>query len=140
MSRFGHIDPDSPAPKQLSRHALRRILSWLRPYRWAILINVCLSLILTAGELTVPLLLQWAIDGVVGASKSVAAAASEAQRAAVRTDAWRDLAMLVGGFLGLFLAMSVVRYFEIRRTTVTAQRFMYGMRQRFFRHLHRLSL
>ena len=140
MSRLGHIDPDTPAPKRLSRHALRRILTWLRPYRWAILINVCLSLILTAAELTVPLLLQWMIDGVVEASKSAAAAAGEAQKAAVRTDAWHGLAMLVGGFMGLFLVMSVVRYFEIYRTTVTAQRFMYGMRQRFFRHLHRLSL
>jgi len=140
VSRFGHIDPDSPAPTGLSRKALRRILGWLRPYRRVILVNVCLSLILTGAELTVPLLLQRAIDGAVEATKSVAAAHDEAERAAVRAGAWRDLVWLIGGFVGLFLVMGLVRYFEIRRTTVYAQRFMYTMRQRFFRHLHRLSV
>ena len=112
MSRFGHIDPDSPAPKRLNRQAMRRILGWLRPYRWVILINVSLSLALTAGELTVPLLLQWAIDSVVGAVKSMAAA-GEAERVAVRADAWHDLGLLIGLFAGLFLLMSVLRYLEI---------------------------
>ncbi len=140
MSRLGHIDPDSPAPKRLNRQAMRRILGWLRPYRWVILINVCLSLMLTAAELTVPLLLQWAIDGVIGAVKSMSAAAGEAERAAVRAGAWHDLGLLIGCFAGLFLLMSVLRYFEIYRTTVYSQRFMYSMRQRFFRHLHSLSL
>ncbi len=140
MSRFGYIDPDSPAPTRLSRTALRRILGWMRPYRWAILFNVCLSLILTAAELTIPLLLQWAIDGVIAAVKSTAAAADEAQRTAIRAGAWHDMGMLIGGFVGLFFVMGVVRYFEIRRTTVYAQRFMYTMRKQFFRHLHCLSM
>ena len=141
MSRqLGHIDPDHPAPTRLSRGALRRILGWLRPYRRVIFVNMCLSLVLTAAELTVPLLLQRAIDGVLAAARSAAAAAGEAQRAAVRSAAWRELAWLIGGFMGLFLVMAVVRRFEIYRVTVYAQRFMYAMRQRFFRHLHRLSL
>ncbi|MCK5558494.1 MAG: ABC transporter ATP-binding protein, partial [Candidatus Hydrogenedentes bacterium] len=139
MSRFGHIDPDSPAPTRLSRNALRRILGWLRPYRWVILINICLSLTLAAAELTVPLLLQWAIDGVVEAVTSITVAGTETERVAIRAGAWHNLGLLIAGFVGLFLTMGVVRYFEIRRTTVYAQRFMYTMRQRFFRHLHCLS-
>ena len=140
MSRFGHIDPDAPAPRRLSRTALRRILGWVRPYRRVILINVGLSLILTAAELTVPLLLQWAIDSVVAAAQAVAGTADEARQAAIRAEAWEHLGLLIGGFAGLFLLMGGVRYFEIYRITVNAQRFMYGMRQRFFSHLHRLAL
>jgi ABC-type multidrug transport system fused ATPase/permease subunit len=140
VSRFGHIDPDRPAPKRLNRQAMRRVLGWLRPYRWVILVNVSLSLILTAAELSVPLLLQKAIDGVVGAARAIAAAPGEAERAAVRAGAWHDLGLLIGCFVGLFLLMSVLRCLEIYRTTVYSQRFMYAMRQRFFRHLHRLSL
>ncbi|MCD4699546.1 MAG: ABC transporter ATP-binding protein/permease, partial [Phycisphaerae bacterium] len=91
-------------------------------------------------ELMVPLLLQWAIDGVIRATRSITAAVGEAERAAILTGAWHDLGLLIGGFVGLFLLMGVIRYFEIYRTMVYAQRFMYGMRRRFFRHLHCLSL
>ncbi|MDY7009338.1 MAG: ABC transporter ATP-binding protein [Planctomycetota bacterium] len=140
MSRFSHVDPDTPTPTRLNRGALRRILGWLRPYRWVILINVCLSLILTGAELMVPLLLQWAIDGVIRAIRSITAAVGEVERAAVFAGAWHDLGLLIGGFVGLFFLMGVVRYFEIYRTMVYAQRFMYGMRRRFFSHLHCLSL
>ena len=62
--QLGHIDPRNPTPTRLSRTALRQVLLWLRPYRRAIVLNVCLSLVLTAAVLSVPLLLQRSIDAV----------------------------------------------------------------------------
>ena len=137
--RGGHIDPDHPLPKGLSRQALRRLLGWLRPYRRAIVLNVALTVFLTAIELVVPQLLQWTIDGVIAAVRDLAVAGSAAARAAVVASAWRGLVPVLGVFVGLFLVAAVVRYFEIRRTVSVGQRFMCEMRERYFDHLHRLS-
>jgi len=138
MSPKPPVDPDHPLPKQLSRTALRRLLLWLRPYRRAIAVNVALTLVLTGVELTVPQLLQYAIDGVVDAARAVAAAA-EAERQGILGGAWDHIGRVVLVFAAIFLAAQVVRYFEIRRTVAFGQRFMCGMREQYFAHLHRLS-
>ncbi|MBE3069076.1 MAG: ABC transporter ATP-binding protein [Planctomycetes bacterium] len=138
MSPRPAVDPDHPLPKQLSRTALRRLLLWLRPYRRAIAVNVALTLVLTAVELTVPQLLQYAIDGVVDAARAVAASA-EGQRDAILGGAWDHIGRVVLVFAAIFAAAQVVRYFEIRRTVAFGQRFMCGMREQYFAHLHRLS-
>ena len=138
MSPRPPVDPDHPPPKRLSRKALRRLLHWLRPYRRIILVNISLTLFLTAVDLAVPQLLQLTIDGVLGAAKASVGAA-DAESAAIHAAAWRHILLVVAVFAGLFLVAQVVRFFEIRRTVSFAQRFMYQMRQTYFRHLHRLS-
>jgi ABC-type multidrug transport system fused ATPase/permease subunit len=132
MSARPVVEPDHPLPKRLSRKAMKRLLQWLRPYRGTIGVNVSLTLFLTAVELAVPQLLQQTIDGVLGV---VGAGAGTAGSDA----AWNRILLVVAAFAALFLAAQVVRHFEIRRTVSFAQRFMYRMRETYFRHLHRLS-
>ena len=140
MSPRPIVDPDHPPPKRLSRRALRRLLAWLRPYRRIILVNISLTLFLTAVELAVPMLLREAIDTVFNIGAAVAAAgATDAEKAAVTDAAWGRILLVVAVFAALFLVAQVVRFFEIRRTVSFAQRFMYRMRETYFRHLHRLS-
>ena len=139
MSPPRHDDTEQELPKRLSRKALKRLLEWLRPYRRVILVNITLTLILTAVELAVPQLLRRMIDGVVETTKVVVAAAA-AEREALVGVAWDGILKVVAVFVVLFLVAQVVRHFEIRRTVSFAQRFMHRMREQYFRHLHRLSL
>jgi ATP-binding cassette subfamily B protein len=154
--RFRYVGEE--APKGFSRKGFRRVLGWLRPHRRAILINVSLSLVLTAVTLTVPKLLKWTVDGAVETAKEIAAAeeqarggmpagesaAADAAAAAVRPDlaaeAWDRYVWVFVGFGGLFAFAFLVRFFEIRRNVRLGQRFMYEMRRRFFNHLHDLGL
>ncbi len=152
--RMAHaINPDHPTPKRISRQALQRLWGWLRPYRGRMLVNIVLSLILTAVGLVTPLVLQYAIDGVVEAVRGVEAAqAAETAAAAggpapeagagadaVRARAWSDLLPILLGFGALFFVSQGLRFVEIRRTIRIAQEFLYEMRGRFFSHLHALS-
>ena len=132
---LGHVG--ETAPQGFSREAFRRVLGWLRPHRRQIVINVSLTLALTAIGLTVPKLLKWTVDGVVGALQGDAGAPAGAVEA---TNAWRHLRLMFLAFGGLFLVELVIRRFEIWGTGRLVQWFMYEMRQRFFNHLHDLGL
>jgi len=136
MSPRPAVDAEHELPKRLSRKALKRLLQWLRPHRRIILVNIALTLTLTAVELAVPQLLQRMIDGVFETAKATAAGA---QREAVVGAAWDSLLNVVGVFVAIFVVAQVVRHFEIRRTVSFGQRFMHRMREQYFRHLHRLS-
>jgi ABC-type multidrug transport system fused ATPase/permease subunit len=79
---FKHLGEEEP--KGLSRRAFRRVLGWLKPYRRRLAINISLTLALTAIDLTVPKLLKWTVNGVVGAVQGATALApAEAQAQAV---------------------------------------------------------
>ena len=66
--------------------------------------------------------------------------APKAEAAVLKDNAWRHLRLMFLAFGGLFLVELVIRRFEVWRTGRLAQWFMYEMRQRFFNHLHALSL
>lgn len=138
--RFGHVgDADQPMPTRLNRRAARRLMGWLKPYRGVIALNILFTLILTAMGLLVPKLLKWTVDDAAGALKALQGL-PEGEAASLRADVWSTTVWHIAGFAVLFMAAAVVRHFEIRRVTKFAQQFMYRMRQRFFHHLHELSL
>ena len=139
--KFAYVgDGSHPAPSGLNREALRQVVGWLRPYRGPILINCLLTLFLIGVELVIPKLLKWTIDGTVQACTAAESARTAAERALAIEAAWRHQGPLFIGFVVLFAVAMVVRHFEIRRVSTLGQQVMYEMRQRFFGHLHRLSL
>ncbi len=131
-------DVDQPRPTRLNREAGRRLVRWLRPHAGTILVNVLLTVVLTAVSLSVPRLLGWTIDKAVDAVREARLLAPAAGQA-LKADAWREVARVLGAFALLFVASEVVRHYEIRRVIIFSQTFMCNLRQRFFRHLHDLS-
>ena len=77
---------------------------------------------------------------LAGAIEAAVAPEAEGERLILKTSAWRHLRLMFLAFGGLFLVELVIRRFEIWRTGRLAQWFMYEMRERFFNHLHALSL
>ncbi len=138
--RMGHMgDPEQPVPTRLNRRAARRLFGWLRPYGRAIAVNVLLTCLLSIVGLLVPLLLRRCVDRIVETYRSLEGLAP-AEAGALKSGAWRDVMLLIGGFAVLFLVTKVIQHVEIRRVITVSQRFMAEMRQRFFHHLHELSL
>jgi len=101
---------------------LRRLLGYLRPYRWQTLAAVLLLLAQSGLALIGPRLTEHALDVAI-------------------PHADRGLLMLLAGlYLGTLLAEFVVEYAGTLLTTLVGQRVMYDLRMEIFTRLQRLSI
>ena len=116
-----HLDEDAAA-KKYDRRLARRLIVYVRPYRW--LVAGALMLLMLEGllQLVGPLLTQRVIDIALPAHD-----ASMAMRSA----------LIFGGSLVLAFACS---YGETILTALLGQRVMRDLRQQLFEHVQRLSI
>jgi ATP-binding cassette subfamily B protein len=114
-------DPDAGA-RGYDARLLRRLLGYLRPYRWLTLGAVLLLMLQSALALVGPRLTEHALDVAIP---------------------HQDLGLL-GLLAGLYLATLafdfVVEYGGALLTTFIGQRVMYDLRMQIFAHLQRLSI
>ena len=115
-------EEQEPAQQGYDAALMRRLLGYLRPYRW----HTAGALLLLVGQsglaLVGPLLTQRALDVAIPA---------------------RDLGLLgllAGIYLGTLLFEFVVEYAGALLTTWIGQRVMYDLRMQIFEHLQRLSI
>ncbi|MBA2459053.1 MAG: ABC transporter ATP-binding protein [Gemmatimonadales bacterium] len=115
-------EEQEPAQQGYDAALMRRLLGYLRPYRW----HTAAALLLLVGQsglaLVGPLLTQRALDVAIPA---------------------RDLGLLgllAGLYLGTLLFEFVVEYGGALLTTWIWQRVMYDLRMQIFEHLQRLSI
>ena len=101
---------------------LRRLLGYLRPYRWQTLAAVLLLLAQSGLALIGPRLTEHALDVAI----------PHADRGL--------LTLLAGLYLGTLLADFVVEYGGTLLTTLVGQRVMYDLRMEIFTRLQRLSI
>ncbi len=101
---------------------LRRLLAYLRPYRWQTVAAVLLLLIQSGLALIGPRLTEHALDVAI----------PHADRGL--------LSLLAGLYLGTLLAEFVVEYGGTLLTTLVGQRVMYDLRMEIFARLQRLSI
>ena len=101
---------------------MRRLLSYLRPYRARVAVAVVLLFAAAALELVGPYLVKVALDSAVPT---------------------RDLGLLgtlVGIYVGALVLAFLAEYAQTLLTTWLGQRIMYDLRMEVFAHLQRLSL
>ena len=101
---------------------MRRLLGYLRPYRWHAILALVLLLLQSGLALVGPLLTQQALDAAIP-RRDVAL-----------------LGLLAALYLGVLLFDFVVEYCGALLTTWIGQRVMYDLRMRIFEHLQRLSI
>jgi ATP-binding cassette, subfamily B, multidrug efflux pump len=116
------MDQDEAVDKSYDSRLLRRLLVYLKPYRWLTVCAVVLLLIGAALALIGPLLTQRALDVAIPARD---------------TGLLGTLAVL---FLSALLLEFVVEYGQTLLTTYLGQRVMYDLRMEIFDHLQRLSI
>ncbi len=100
----------------------KRLLGYLRPYRWRVLTSVCISLAVAASSLVQPLLVLRAIDHSIP-NRDI-----------------RELMLLFTIFLITMTLEYVLQFSYILMVNSTGQYAMYDLRIELFDHLQRLSL
>src|ERR1700751_4229496 len=128
---MSNIHEEEALGKAYDSHLLRRLLEYLRPYRWRVALALALVAIVTPLELAPPKLFQLAIDKylVPGRRHSV-----------TESQAWQGILLISAVFLGVLVFDFLAQYIQIRIMQRVGQQTMYDMRTEIFGHLQRLPM
>ncbi|MGH2449840.1 MAG: ABC transporter ATP-binding protein [Candidatus Limnocylindria bacterium] len=127
----GFFHEDEILGKAYDARLLRRLLSYLKPYRHLVVLAIALLVFLSAAEIAPPIIAKFIIDNAVApvVQGQVEPAAGLAQ-----------LLPLGAAYLGVLLAGALLRYGQRVLTSYVGQRAMFDLRVQLFRHLQGLSL
>jgi ATP-binding cassette, subfamily B, multidrug efflux pump len=117
--------------KLYDTHLTRRLLRYLRPYRWHVALAVSITLSVAATEIVGPYLFKIAVDNYIdpGFAHSIS-----------RQTALTGLLWVVVAFLGSLLASFGLQYLQVRIMQVVGQKTMYDLRKEIFGRLQRLPM
>ncbi|HEV3255222.1 MAG TPA: ABC transporter ATP-binding protein [Candidatus Acidoferrales bacterium] len=109
----------------------RRLLGYLRPYRWYVAVAVSITLGVTAMELVAPYLFHVAVDRFIlpGFAHTI-----------LRKAALTGILWVVLAYTGSLLAGFGLQYVQVRIMQWVGQATMYDLRKEIFRHLQRLPM
>lgn len=108
--------------KAYDARLMRRLLKYLRPYRWHVALGVLLAIIVSASEAVRPYFTKIAVD------QDIARGDKE------------GLLVTIMLFLAVLVFRGLVQYFSAYLTQWIGQRTIFDLRMEVFRHLQRLSL
>jgi len=109
----------------------KRLMRYLRPYKWKVVFAVSLTLAVAGADILGPKLFEIGIDRyVVPAAKG----------ALVHSAAVRGLLWVVAAFLGALAASFGLQYLQVSVMSWVAQETMYDMRKEIFGHLQQLPM
>ena len=117
--------------KAYDSRLMKRLLEYLRPYRWRVILALALVAIVTPLELAPPILFQRVIDRflVPGASRRIP-----------MTTAWHGVILISVVYLGVLIFDFLAQYTQIRIMQRVGQQTMYDMRTEIFGRLQRLPM
>src|SRR6202011_4573872 len=108
-----------------------RLMQYLRPYRWRVVLALALVAIVTPLELSPPIIFGWAIEHYF--SPFVKGIVSQAS-------AWRGVQIASVVLLLVLIFDFLAQYTQIRIMQRVGQQTMYDMRREIFGHIQRLSM
>ncbi|HEX2663182.1 MAG TPA: ABC transporter ATP-binding protein [Candidatus Acidoferrum sp.] len=117
--------------KAYDSRLMRRLLEYLRPYRWRVALALALVAVVTPLELAPPAIFQKAIDGYFVPAMSHAVPESKA---------WMGVIWLSLLFLAVLSFNFLAQYVQIRIMQRVGQQTMYDMRREIFGHMQRLAM
>ncbi|MEX0750952.1 MAG: ABC transporter ATP-binding protein [Dehalococcoidia bacterium] len=122
MDVAGYHEDDDVIGKAYDRRLMGRLMEYMRPYAWRIIVALVLLLATTGLQLAQPLLIQQAIDRDVVRGET--------------DDLWWITLLFVSTLVLLF----VFRYAQAMFMVFVSQRVMNDIRMKLFRHLQRMSI
>jgi ATP-binding cassette subfamily B multidrug efflux pump len=128
---MSNIHEEEALGKAYDAHLLRRLLQYLRPYGWRVVLALALVAIVTPLELAPPKLFQIAIDKYL--VPGMRHAITEAQ-------AWSGVLIISIVFFGVLVFDFLAQYIQIRIMQRVGQQTMYDMRTAIFTHIQRLPM
>jgi ATP-binding cassette, subfamily B, multidrug efflux pump len=108
--------------KAYDAQLMKRLLKYLKPYKWMVLLAIGLSIVVSALEAVRPYFTKVAVDVNIAQKDKTGLM-------------WTALA-----FLAVLIFRGVVQYFNAYLTQVIGQRTIFDLRMEMYRHLQRLSL
>jgi len=117
--------------KLYDSHLTRRLMRYLRPYRWQVVLAVSITLGVTAMEIVAPYLFSVGIDSYIlpGFAATI-----------TRSAALMGLLWIAGAYLGSVIGGFVLQYVQVRIMQWVGQQTMYDLRKELFAHMQRLPM
>jgi ATP-binding cassette, subfamily B, multidrug efflux pump len=128
---MSNIHEEEALGKAYDARLMRRLLQYLRPYKWHVVIAMLLVAVVTPLELAPPWLFWKAIDGYF--TPTVKNLISESQ-------AWRGIEWISLVFLVVLISDFLAQYAQIRIMQRVGQQTMYDMRREIFAHIQRMPM
>jgi len=128
---MSNIHEEEALGKAYDARLMRRLLKYLRPYRWHVVVAMLLVAVVTPLELAPPWLFYRAIDGYF--TPTLKHLLSENQ-------AWRGIEWISLLFLVVLVTDFLAQYAQIRIMQRVGQQTMYDMRREIFAHIQRLPM
>ena len=128
---MSNIHEEEALGKAYDSHLLKRLLEYLRPYRWRVILALAFVAIVTPLELAPPKLFQIAIDKYLVPGM---------RHQLVESAAWRGIGVISVVFFGVLVFDFLAQYIQIRIMQRVGQQTMYDMRTAIFRHIQRLPM
>jgi ATP-binding cassette subfamily B multidrug efflux pump len=117
--------------KAYDSQLMRRLLTYLRPYRWSVVFAVVLTLLVGPLEVVGPYLFGFGVDRYIdpGANNLIP-----------RADALRGISLVSLGFLTALLLSFAVQYLQVRIMQNVGQQTLYDLRRDIFERLQQLPM
>ncbi len=119
---MSQLQDDEILGKAYDAQLMRRLVHYLRPYKWEVLLAIVLALVVSALEAVRPYFTKIAVDVDIANNDK---------------DGLLNTTIL---FLLLLIARGVVQYFNAYLTQKIGQQTIFDLRMELFRHLQKLSL
>ncbi len=128
---MSNLHEEEALGKAYDSRLMRRLLQYMKPYKWRVVLALVMVAIVTPLELAPPLIFRKAIDSYfVPALKHVLPEAS----------AWTGIGWLSLIFLAVLTFDFLAQYIQIRIMQRVGQQTMYDMRREIFIHMQRLPM
>jgi ATP-binding cassette, subfamily B, multidrug efflux pump len=128
---MSNLHEEEALGKAYDSRLMRRLLGYMKPYKWHVALALLMVAIVTPLELAPPLIFRKAIDGYfVPALNHVLPESA----------AWSGIGWLSLLFLGVLTFDFLAQYVQIRIMQRVGQQTMYDMRREIFGHMQRLPM
>jgi ATP-binding cassette subfamily B multidrug efflux pump len=125
------IHEEEALGKAYDSHLMKRLLQYMAPYKWRVILALALVAVVTPLELAPPKLFQVAIDRfLIPASK----------QALGFNSAWHGIIYISLAYFAVLVFDFVAQYIQIRIMQRVGQQTMYDMRTEIFGHMQRLPM
>ncbi len=128
---MSNIHEEEALGKAYDSRLMRRLLQYMKPYKWNVVLALVLVAVVTPLELAPPPIFQKAIDSYFIPALN---------HTLPENTAWRGIMLLSLLFFGVLVFDFLAQYAQIRIMQRVGQQTMYDMRKEIFSHLQRLPM
>jgi len=128
---MSNLHEEEALGKPYDARLARRLMQYLKPYRWRVVFALALTMAVTPLELVSPYLFKVGLDRYIvpGASQQISV-----------EEAFRGLALVGALFMAVLVVSFLVQYIQVRAMQRVGQETMCDLRGEIFAHLQRLPM